>query len=90
MMDGAYKEWGTAQKLRKRSTRRFELRDRLTARERYLRGTTVLFGLRDEKAPDKAIEAFKKYLELCPDDSAEIAGLGYVYMNFGDLARVWN
>ena len=63
MMNGAYRGLRNGPKAQETIAKAFELRDRLTARERYLIEANYYLDW-DEKAPDKAIEAFKKYLEL--------------------------
>ncbi|MCK4805480.1 MAG: tetratricopeptide repeat protein, partial [Spirochaetes bacterium] len=55
----------------------FELSDRVSERERYIIHADY-YGL-SEKTLDKAIEAFKKLLELYPDDPIGNNNLGLLY-----------
>jgi tetratricopeptide (TPR) repeat protein len=55
-----------------------ELSDRVSDRERYL--AEAYFYTTSESTFDKAIEAFKKLLELYPEDEQGNADLGWVYM----------
>jgi tetratricopeptide (TPR) repeat protein len=57
----------------------FELKDRLSDRERYL--IEAEFYRDSEKTYDKAIEAYRKHLELYPDDSIANTNLGVLYMS---------
>jgi serine/threonine protein kinase/Tfp pilus assembly protein PilF len=57
----------------------FELKDRLSDRERYLLETE--FYRDSETTYDKAIEAYNKYLELYPDDSIANTNLGILYLS---------
>jgi serine/threonine protein kinase/tetratricopeptide (TPR) repeat protein len=56
----------------------FELRDRLSDRERYL--IEGEFYRDSETTYDKAIEAYNKLLELYPDDSIANTNLGILYL----------
>ncbi len=58
----------------------FELRDRVSDRERFLIEGDYYWS--SEKTLDKAIEAYRGVLELYPDESIAITNLGGVY---GDL-----
>jgi serine/threonine protein kinase/Tfp pilus assembly protein PilF len=58
-----------------------ELSNRLPARERYLIGGD--FYSSSEKTYDKAIEAYKKLLELYPDDSTGNHNLATIYSETG-------
>jgi eukaryotic-like serine/threonine-protein kinase len=86
MMNGAYRGMRNGAKAQETIAKAFELRDRVTARERYLIEANYYVDW-DEKAPDKAMAAFQNYLELSPDDGAEMVGPGLLYMNFGDLDK---
>ncbi len=55
-----------------------ELSDRVSDRELYL--NTAEFYSTTEKTFDKAIESFKKLLELYPDDEDGNGELGWIYM----------
>ncbi len=57
----------------------FELKDRLSDRERYL--IEAEFYRHSETTYDKAIEAYTKHLELYPDDSIANTNLGILYMS---------
>ena len=55
----------------------FALSDRVSDRERYL--IEAEYYSRTEKTYDKSIEAFKKLLEIYPDDSSGNNDLGWLY-----------
>jgi serine/threonine protein kinase/Tfp pilus assembly protein PilF len=57
----------------------FELKDRLSDRERYL--IEAEFYRRSDLTLDKAIEAYTKHLDLYPDDSIANTNLGILYMS---------
>ena len=57
----------------------FELKDRLSDRERYL--IEGEFYRHSETTYEKAIEAYTKHLELYPDDSIANTNLGILYMS---------
>ncbi len=57
----------------------FELKDRLSDRERYL--IEAEFFRDSETTYDKAIQAYAKHLELYPDDSIANTNLGILYMS---------
>ena len=71
-------------------TRAFELRNRVTDRERYyIEGTYYHLVTREE---EKAIQAFRDYLELVGDDTATgpigaLNHLGIIYADLGQFAR---
>jgi len=62
-----------------------ELSDRLPERERYLIGGD--FYSSSEKTYDKAIEAYKKLLELYPDDSTGNHNLATIYSDTGEKQK---
>jgi tetratricopeptide (TPR) repeat protein len=64
---------------RKYHQRAFELKDRLSDRERYL--IEAEFYRDSELTSDKAIEAYTKHLDLYPDDSIANTNLGILYMS---------
>ncbi|MCK4645161.1 MAG: protein kinase [Candidatus Aminicenantes bacterium] len=57
----------------------FELKDRLSDRERYL--IEAEFYRDSETTYDKAIEAYTRHLKLYPDDSIANTNLGILYMS---------
>jgi serine/threonine protein kinase/Tfp pilus assembly protein PilF len=57
----------------------FELKDRLSDRERYLIEAEFYKG--SEVTYDKAIEAYNKHLELYPEDSIARTNLGVLYIS---------
>jgi serine/threonine protein kinase/Tfp pilus assembly protein PilF len=57
-----------------------ELSDRLSPRERYLLEAEY-YGLSEAMTP-KAIEAYKKFLEIYPDDSFANIKLAYIYIGY--------
>ena len=57
-----------------------ELSDRLSPRERYLLEAEY-YGLSETMTP-KAIEAYKKFLEIYPDDSFANIKLAYIYIGY--------
>ncbi len=59
--------------------RAFELKDRLSDRERYLIEAEFYRG--SELTCDKAIEAYTKHLRLYPDDRIANTNLGILYMS---------
>jgi tetratricopeptide (TPR) repeat protein len=69
---------------RKYTQKALELSDRLSDRERFL--IQGQFYWRSEKTYDKSIEAFKKLLELYPDDLTGNTNLGIVY----SFIEEWN
>jgi tetratricopeptide (TPR) repeat protein/predicted Ser/Thr protein kinase len=80
MMAWSYSSIGYKSEYQKYIKKAFELSDRLPARERFqIEGD---FYKTSEKTYDKAIEAYKKLLELYPDDWQTSQRLGSVY---GDL-----
>jgi serine/threonine protein kinase/predicted Zn-dependent protease len=62
-----------------------ELSDRLPARERYLIGGD--FYSSSEKTYDKAIEAYKKLLELYPDDPTGNHNISTIYSGIGEKQK---
>jgi tetratricopeptide (TPR) repeat protein len=63
----------------------FELRDRVSDRERFLIEGDYYWS--SEKTFDKAIEAYRGLLELYPDESIAITNLGGVYGNLEEWDR---
>jgi len=64
------------------SKKAFELSDRLPDREKYLiQGN---HNKNSEKTWDKAIDAYKKLLELYPEDWIGMSSLGLLYNNLGE------
>ncbi|MGM0467086.1 MAG: tetratricopeptide repeat protein, partial [Acidobacteriota bacterium] len=57
----------------------FELKDRLSDRERYL--IEAEFYRYSETTHDKAIEAYTKHLDLYPEDTIALSNLGILYIN---------
>ncbi len=63
----------------------FELRDRVSDRERFLIEGGYFWS--SEKTLDKAIEAYRGVLELYPDETIAITNLGGVYGNLEEWDR---
>jgi len=66
-------------------TRAYELRDRLTPRERYLAEATYYMDVREDEA--RAMTAYERMLDLDPNDSWALNNLGIVYQQLGDDER---
>jgi tetratricopeptide (TPR) repeat protein len=66
-------------------TRAFELRDRLTAVERYMTMASYYTGVTNEA--DKAITAYENLLDIDPNDDAALNNLGQAYNQLRDLER---
>ncbi len=76
---GAYSNLGYPTKWREFNQKALELIDRVSDRERYrIQGD---FFRRSEKTYDQAFDAFKKLLELYPDDWIGNNSLGMMYLN---------
>jgi len=75
----SYSNLGYSSEYRKHLQKAFELRERLSDKERYLiQGD---FYRRSEKTYDKAIEAYNKLLELYPEDRTGNNNSAIIYMN---------
>jgi tetratricopeptide (TPR) repeat protein len=66
-------------------TRAYELRDRLTPRERYLAEATYYMDVRQDEA--RAMTAYERMLDLDPNDSWALNNLAIVYQRMGDNER---
>jgi serine/threonine protein kinase/tetratricopeptide (TPR) repeat protein len=76
-MSIAYGNLGMPSEGKKYSRQAFELRDRVSNKERYeIEANHYAFS---EKTFDKAITAYNKLLELYPEDDGAINDLGWVY-----------
>jgi DNA-binding SARP family transcriptional activator/TolB-like protein len=64
-------------------TRAYELRGRSSPRERHLAAAGYFSTV--ESDYDAAIEAYRRVLDLHPDDRAALNNLGLLYRNSGDL-----
>lgn len=64
-------------------TRAYELRERSSPRERHLAEAGYFSTV--ESDYDAAIEAYRRVLDLHPDDRAALNNLGLLYRNSGDL-----
>jgi serine/threonine protein kinase/predicted Zn-dependent protease len=73
----AYGNMGFLAAQRNSRQKAFELRDRVSERERYLIEGDYYWS--SEKTLDKAIDAFRGLLELYPGDSIALTNLGGVY-----------
>jgi serine/threonine protein kinase/tetratricopeptide (TPR) repeat protein len=63
----------------------FELTDRLSEKELYLiQGN---FYGRSERTYDKSIDAYNKYLELYPEETVGMQGLGITYIRLGHFDK---
>jgi len=76
-MAASYFNLGLRSEANKLFQRAFELKDRISDRERYL--AEAEFYSSSEKTYDKAIEAFNKVLDLYPDDLLGNYDLGWLY-----------
>ncbi|MFW6160832.1 MAG: protein kinase domain-containing protein, partial [Acidobacteriota bacterium] len=75
----AYNNLGLFSEKTKYLQKAFELKDRLSQRERYL--IEAEFNRNSEETYDKAIEAYNNLLELYPDDSIARTNLGVLYIS---------
>ena len=66
-------------------TRAYELRDRLTPRERYLAEAAYYLGVRFDEA--RAMTAYERMLDLDPNDDWALNNLGIIYNGLGDQER---
>jgi tetratricopeptide (TPR) repeat protein len=78
-MASAYGNMGFSGARRNARQKAFELRDRVSDRERFLIEGDYYWT--SEKTLDKAIEAYRGVLELYPDESIAATNLGGVYGN---------
>ena len=82
-------ELSNARRERARSTeavtRAFELKDRLTPRERYLAEAAYYMDVRFDEA--RAMTAYERMLDLDPNDDWALNNLGIVYGSLGDAER---
>ncbi len=78
-MGSAYGNMGFSAARRNAREKAFELRDRVSDRERFLIEGDYYWS--SEKTWDKAIEAYRRVLELYPDESIAATNLGGVYGN---------
>jgi tetratricopeptide (TPR) repeat protein len=65
----------------------YELRDRLSERDRYQVEGEYYLTLPGEYSRAKAIEALERYLEYAPRDAGELQSLGMCYRNSGDYTK---
>jgi len=81
-----YSELGMRSEEKKYLQKAFELRDRVSDKERYvIEGNFYLYS---EKTYDKAIEALNKLLELYPENSDGINLLGWTYLQLEKWDKV--
>jgi serine/threonine protein kinase/Flp pilus assembly protein TadD len=73
----AYENLGYRTESKARQEKAFELRDRVSDRERY--HIQAHFYLQSEKTYDRAIEAYTQLLNLYPEDSIASNNLGSIY-----------
>ena len=66
-------------------TRAYELRERLTPRERYLAEAAYYLDVRQDEA--RAMAAYERMLDLDPNDDWALNNLGIIYGNLGDQER---
>ena len=82
-------ELSNARRERARAThaviRAYELKDRLTPRERYLAEAAYYLDVRFDEA--RAMTAYERMLDLDPNDDWALNNLGIVYGNLGDAER---
>ncbi|GAF85998.1 unnamed protein product, partial [marine sediment metagenome] len=78
-MAAAYSNMGYFGERRNARQKAFELRDRVSDRERFLIEGDYYWS--SEKTLDRAIESYSGLLELYPDDSIATVNLGAVYSN---------
>jgi tetratricopeptide (TPR) repeat protein len=84
-MASAYSNLGWLVARRNAHNKAFELRDRVSDRERFLIEGGYFWS--SERTLDKAIEAYSGLLELYPDESIAITNLGGVYGNLEEWDR---
>jgi tetratricopeptide (TPR) repeat protein len=84
-MANAYGNMGFFGPRRDARQKAFELRDRVSDRERFLIEGDYYWS--SEKTLDKAIEAYRGLLELYPDDSIGLTNLGGVYHDLEEWDR---
>ncbi len=84
-MAAAYGNLGYAPARLKARQKAFELRDRVSERERFLIEGDYYWT--SEKTLDKAVEAYSELLELYPDDSIALTNLGGVYYQLEEWDR---
>jgi tetratricopeptide (TPR) repeat protein len=66
-------------------TRAYELKDRLTPRERYLAEATYYLDVQFDEG--RAMTAYERMLDLDPNDDWALNNLGIIYGNLGDQER---
>ena len=81
----SYGNMGFRPQRKKHLEKALDLSDRLPAKERYLIGGD--FYGQSEKTYDKAIEAYKKLLELYPDDYTGNNNIAARYSNIGEKQK---
>jgi DNA-binding SARP family transcriptional activator/Tfp pilus assembly protein PilF len=74
--------WDRARELRA-ATRAYELRDRLRPRERYLAAAVYHHHVAND--PGATVDAYRRVLDLNPDDYVALNNLGLAYRGFGDF-----
>jgi len=84
-MASAYGNMGFRPAWKNARQKAFELRDRVSDRERFLIEGDYYWT--SEKTLDKAIEAYRGLLELYPDDPIACTNLGGVYSNLEEWDR---
>jgi tetratricopeptide (TPR) repeat protein len=84
-MASAYGNLGYRPARLKARQKAFELRDRVSDRERFLIEGDYYWT--SEKTLDKAVEAYSELLELYPDDPIALTNLGGVYYNLEEWDR---
>ncbi len=81
----AYGNMGFLPAQRNARKKAFDLRDRVSDRERFLIEGDYYWS--SEKTLDKAIQAFSELLELYPGDSIALTNLGGIYSNMEEWDR---
>ena len=84
-MASAYGNLGFTPAKKNARQKAFELRDRVSDRERFLIEGDYYWT--SEKTLDKAVEAYSGLLELYPDDPIALTNLGGVYYNLEEWDR---
>jgi tetratricopeptide (TPR) repeat protein len=84
-MASAYGNLGFGPAKKNARQKAFELRDRVSDRERFLIEGDYYWT--SEKTLDKAVEAYSELLELYPDDPIALTNLGGVYYNLEEWDR---
>ncbi|GAG51901.1 unnamed protein product, partial [marine sediment metagenome] len=84
-MASAYGNLGFGPAKKNARQKAFELRDRVSDRERFLIEGDYYWS--SEKTLDKAVEAYSDLLELYPDDPIALTNLGGVYYNLEEWDR---